>query len=167
MTAWLVYRQQQHVVGIAECAPELVEQGVRSIGGVRLKHDPHVAVSRRTRRAQHRRDLGGMVRIVVDDPDAVTFAAQLEAAACTGELGQCRRGLGHIDSGKRVQAGDRRRGVEGVVGAGQRQRHVQRRALRRAQPEPGAAGGLLDAADLPLDVAVAEPLRRCLGGTTS
>ena len=104
------------------------------------------------------------MRVVIDDPDAVTLATQLEAAAGAGELGQGGRCLGHVDAGQRVQAGDRRRSVEGVVGAGQRKRHVLRRTLRRAQPEPSAAGRLLDGAHLPLDVAVAEPLYRCLGG---
>ena len=57
--------------------------------------------------------------VVVDDPDAVTLAAQLEAAARAGELGQRRRCLGHVDAGQSVQAGDRRRGDMVVtMGAG-------------------------------------------------
>ena len=55
----------------------------------RLPHGPNATVREaRPRTFERGFDLGGMMGIIIEDTDAVRFAAQLEAATCTREFAQ-------------------------------------------------------------------------------
>ena len=89
---------------------------------VRLKRDDDAAVQR-ARRGQHRRDLGRMMAVVVDDENAARLAADLEPALGAAELAQA--GGDPLERHAELQP-DRDGGerVQQVVPP----RHVQRRA---------------------------------------
>src|SRR5690348_11093661 len=75
-----VDRQDQRVACVAKGGGELIQQRRRAIGGVWLKDDPHVALHGTRGGSENGRDLGGVVAIVVDDPDAARPTAGLKAA---------------------------------------------------------------------------------------
>jgi uncharacterized protein YajQ (UPF0234 family) len=55
---------------------------------MRLEEDEHAtAVDQSARGLERRRDLRGMVAVVVVEPDAVDVGGEVEAAMRTGELG--------------------------------------------------------------------------------
>ncbi len=68
-----------HGVRVIEAGGELIEQRLQPGEAMRLHHRDDLALGRGARRAQHRRDLHRMMRIVVEDRDAVPLAGLGEA----------------------------------------------------------------------------------------
>ena len=82
---------------------------------MRLEEREHAAaVHERPRRLEGRRDLRGMVAVVVVEPDAVHLRGEVEAAVRAGELGEhaLRVGARHVH---RLEGGERAGGVQAVV----------------------------------------------------
>ena len=132
---------QHDVIGAGQRRTERVHQRRRPRVAVRLERDDDAAVER-ARRREHRRDLGRVMAVVVDDQNAVRLAAHLEAPLGAAELLQARGDP--LERQAELQA-DRDGGqrVLQVVPAG----HVQRQRAERRR----GVGRIAAGADAPRD----------------
>ena len=99
-----------------ECLAELLVQELRARVAMRLEDADQALRARLLGGLERRGDLRRMVRVVVDDPDAICAALRLEAALGTVEGREARRHLleAHTDREARDDAGHR---VEDIVAA--------------------------------------------------
>ena len=125
---------EHDLVGQRQRRTKLVQQLRGARIPVRLEHAHDAARAGSSRRAQHGRDLGRVVTVVVDDGDPACLAFALEPALGATKLRQGRR-----DGRKRhvqLQAdADRGERVEHVVAA----RHLQRQRAQASRGQPLSA----------------------------
>ena len=107
------------LIGVFEARRKLVEEIANARIAMRLDDGDDASLCTAPRGAEHGRDLGRVMTVVVVDGDAVPFARQLEAPLDAGKPGHRRFDLGVFDAGLRRDR-DRRERIEGIVGAGQR-----------------------------------------------
>ena len=103
-------------VGIVEAGTKLLKQRLQPGEAMRLHHGDDLAVGGLPRCLEHRRDLDGMMAVIVDDGDAVPFAyfgeAPLDAAEARDRLSDDVVGQAQF-----MRDRDRSRGVQRVVPA--------------------------------------------------
>src|SRR5260370_28012708 len=81
-------RRDDHRMGVVEAGAERLEQRCEPREAVRLHHGDDAAMSGFARGSQYGGDLDRMVRVIVDDGDAVPIAGAGEAAVDAAERGQ-------------------------------------------------------------------------------
>src|SRR5262249_19093592 len=79
---------RDHRVGIVEAGAELVEEVMEAGEAMRLDDRDHLARGDRPPRLQYRRDLDGVVAVIVEDVDAVPRAGVGEASLDAAEAAE-------------------------------------------------------------------------------
>ncbi len=112
-----------HRIGVVEAGAEAFEQVAQTAEAVGLHHRDHLTGRDAPGGAKHRGDFDRMMRIVVDDGDAVDFAGLGEPAVDSGEAGQ---GAAHhrVVDAHLAGDGDRGQGIQDVVLAEHRQEQI-------------------------------------------